>query len=208
MQEPSIKGILVQGVVEVLRGHLERGAISPDELEVRLEKADLELLEDKIIHAVWYPIDAYARIVDLALELEGGSREEACLRSGARDARRMIDAGLYQQLDSLKRMSEAANKPTSEERFQALGRLLRLTMSLSKGLYSFGEWKVLTDPDHPRRYCVEVTDAACLPQANVIGTVGFLNECSQAARPDAAIRWSVERPRPDLVIYRMDRSYD
>jgi hypothetical protein len=207
MREPSIKGVLVHGVVEVLRGHLERGRISPDELEARLEKADLELLEDKVIQAVWYPIDAYTRIVDLALELEGGSREEACLRSGERDARRMIDAGLYQQLDSLKRMSEAASKSTSEQRFQALGRLLRLAMSLSKGIYSFSDWNVVPDPDHPRRYCVEVTDAAHLPQANVIGTVGFLNECSRAARPDSPIRWSFERPRPDLVIYRMDRSY-
>ena len=40
-----------------------------------------------------------------------------------------------------------------------------------------------------------------------IGTVGFLNECSRAARPEDAIEWSVERPRPDLVIYRMGRSY-
>jgi len=52
MQEPSIKGVLVQGVVEILREHRERGTIGPDELEARLEKADLELLEDKIIQAV------------------------------------------------------------------------------------------------------------------------------------------------------------
>ena len=66
----------------------------------------------------------------------------------------------------------------------------------------------MPDPEHPRRYRVEVTDAECLPEAIVIGTVGFLNECSRAARPDDPIRWSVKRPRPDLVIYRMDRSYD
>ena len=207
MQEPSIKGVLVHGVVEILRKHLERGTIGRDELEVRLEKADLELLEQKIVHAFWYPIDSYARMVDLALELEGGSREEACRRAGARDAQRMIEAGLYPQLDSLKRMTEAANMSTSEQRFQALGRLLRLAMSLSKTVYSFGDWKVVPDPEHRRRYRVEVTDAERLPEANAIGTVGFLDECSRAASPDAPIRWAVERPRPDLVVYRMERSY-
>jgi hypothetical protein len=59
----------------------------------------------------------------------------------------------------------------------------------------------------PRRYRIEVTDAEHLPEVIVVGTVGFLDECSRSARPEDAIEWSVERPRPDLVIYRMDRSY-
>jgi len=207
MQEPSIKGVIVHGVVERLREHLECETISRDELEVRLEKADLELLDEKIIQQVWYPIASYERIAELALELEGGPREETCIRSGERDARRMIDAGLYKQLESLERMSDAASQSTAEESFQALGRLLRVTMSLSKAIYNFGNWSVVPDPEHPRRYRVEVTDAGPLPEVVVIGTVGFLNECSRAARSDQPIRWSVARPRPDLVIYRMNRSY-
>jgi hypothetical protein len=207
MKEPSIKGVIVHGLIEEIRGHLENGAIQADELEARLEKEDLELFEEKLNLAGWYPIRAYTRIADLALELAGGSRREACIRSGERDARRMIDAGLYQQLDSLKRLSEAASKSTSEQRFQAMGRLLRLTMSLSKGIYSFSDWKVAVDPDHPRRYRVEVTGAEDLPEVIVVGTVGFLNECSRAARPEEPVEWSVEQPRPDVVIYRMDRSY-
>ena len=207
MQEPCIKGVIVQGVVDELRKQLECGAIQAHELEARLAKRDLELLETKLNPAGWYPIRAFTRISEVALELGGGSREEACTRSGERDARRMIDAGLYPQLDSLKRMTRASDESTSEQRFQALGRMLRLAMSLSKGIYNFSDWKVLVDPDHPRRYRVEVTDAEHLPEVNVIGTVGFLNECSRSARSDNAIEWSVERPRPDLVIYRMNRSY-
>jgi hypothetical protein len=207
MQEPSIKGVIVQGLVEEIREHLDRGEICPDELEARLEKEDLEPLEGKLNPAGWYPIRAYTRIANVALELEGGSREEAYIRSGERDARRMIDAGLYQQLDSLERMSEVASKYTSEQRFQALGRLLRLTMSLSKGIYSFSDWKVVVDPDHSDRYWVEVTDAEHLPEVIVVGTVGFLNECSQVARSEEPIEWRVEQPRPDRVIYRMDQSY-
>lgn len=208
MGEPSIKGVLVHGLVEQVREHLERGMISRDELEVRLEKADLELIDEKIIHQVWYPIDAYARIAEVALELKGGSRVEACIRSGESDARRMLEAGLYKQLESLEQMSEAENAPSVEQRFEVLGRLLRLTVSLSKAIYSFSDWKVVPDPDHPWRYRVEVTDAEHLPEMNVIGTVGFLNECSRVARPDGAIQWSFERPRPDLVIYRMNRGYE
>ena len=207
MREPSIKGVIVQGLVEEIRRHLDRGSVRAEELEVRLGKADLELLESKLNPAGWYPIRAFTRISEVALELGGGSREEACTRSGERDARRMIDAGLYPQLDSLKRMTRASDESTSEQRFQALGRMLRLAMSLSKGIYNFSDWNVLVDPDHPRRYRVEVTDAEHLPEVNVIGTVGFLNECSRSARSDNAIEWSVERPRPDLVIYRMNRSY-
>ena len=40
----------------------------------------------------------------------------------------------------------------------------------------------------------------------MVGTVGFLNECSREARPDDSGEWSVKRPRPELVIYRMDPS--
>ena len=207
MQEPSIKGVIVQGLIEEIRRHLERGAIRAHELEISLEKEDLKLFEGKLNPAGWHPIRSYARIADLALKLKGGSWEEECIRSGERDARRMIEMGLYQQLDSLPRMSEAADQSPSEQRFQALGRLLRLTMSLSKGIYSFGDWKVVVDPEHSRRYRVEVTDAEHFPEVIVVGTVGFLNECSRVARPDRAIQWSVERPRSDLVIYRMDRNY-
>jgi hypothetical protein len=82
--------------------------------------------------------------------------------------------------------------------------MLRLAMSLSKAIYNFSRWNVVPDPDKPRSYRVEVTDAGPLPEVNAIGTVGFLNECSRAARPDGAIRWSYQRPRPDLVIYRME----
>jgi len=208
VREPSIKGVIVHGTVEELRRHLERGAIRMEELEARLEKEDLELLEGKLNFAAWYPIRSFTRIAELALELEGGSRQDACIRSGERDARRMMEAGLYQQLDALKRMGAARDRPTSRERFQALGQLLRLAMSLSKGLYSFGDWKVVADPDHAGRYRVEVSDAEHLPEVIAIGTVGFLNECSRAAQPDDPVRWRVERPRPDLVIYLMDRSYD
>jgi hypothetical protein len=45
VREPSIKGVIVHGTVEELRRHLERGAIRMEELEARLEKEDLELLE-------------------------------------------------------------------------------------------------------------------------------------------------------------------
>lgn len=203
--EPSVKGVLLQAAVERLRTHLESGRIAREALEARLERSDLELLDAKIVPVVWYPIGTYTRLVELVSELEGGLSDEDHVRGGEMDARRMMQAGVYQQFELFQRMDAAGDGRTDAERLQALGRTLRLAISISKAIFNFSEWRVVPDPEHPRRYRVEVTDAALLPHSNVVGAVGFLNECCNAARPRDPIRWSVERPQKDRVVYRMDR---
>jgi len=207
MSEPSVKGILLQQVVDRLQHHLESGTIDRDALEARLEKSDLDLLDKKIVPVVWYPIRSYARLVELADALEGGLSDQDHVHGGEADARRMMQAGVYSQLELFERMEKVAAGAPFDERFQALGRTLRLAISISRAIFNFTEWKVVPDPDHPRRYRVEVTDAALLPRSNTIGAVGFLNECCRSADPRDPISWSVERPAPDRVLYRMDRDY-
>jgi len=207
MAEPAVKGVLMQGVIERINAHVERGTIDRDALEARLEKADLDMLDRKVVSAVWYPIAGYRRLVDLVVDLEGGLSDEDHIRAGEADARRMMESGVYQQFELFQRLDSGLEDASFAQRFQGLGRTLRLAISISKAVFNFSDWAVVPDPDHPRRYRVEVSDAALLPDTNVVGAVGFLNECCNASRPRNPIRWSVERPRADRVVYRMEVDY-
>src|SRR5262245_59189123 len=78
-RQPSAKGTLVLGVVVAARRLREKGKISPEQLEARLSKAALELIEQKINIAGWYPIQVFTELMDLSWELSG-SREPDFMR--------------------------------------------------------------------------------------------------------------------------------
>jgi hypothetical protein len=50
------KGTAIASVVEDLNRLLQEGKISREELEARLEANDLEVLDQKIVPALWHPM--------------------------------------------------------------------------------------------------------------------------------------------------------
>jgi hypothetical protein len=59
------------------------------------------------------------------------------------------------------------------------------------------------DPDHPRRWICEISEARHHPDTYAMRCLGFINEmASRYGEPDL---WTWERPSPDVVHWRMQR---
>jgi hypothetical protein len=200
---PSIKGSVFASVVEDVRKLIERGGVSRDEAARRLTPADLRLLETEIYVSHWYDIRAYARLSELLRDTEGEGDSEFLRQKGRETAKRLLEAGLYAQLEYLQRAGVSKAKDTAA-RFEAFGRDLRLLTTLSGSILNFSRWMPLPDPVQKGRYLIQVSDAKDMPEALCWRSDGFVNE--MATQHGDKDLWTWERQRADLVVFRMTRS--
>jgi len=200
---PSIKGGVFSLAVEDLSKLVEADEISQEELARRLWPEDLEYLDQAVPTTAWYPIGSYARILTLLRDVEGGGSNDYLRRRGARSAEILLQAGLYQQLEYLKRTQlEQQNDP--RDRFLAFGRDLRLLNTLSSSILSFAHWESKPDPEWDDRYVIEVSEAHDFPDVLCWTSDGFVNQ--MATRHGEPYLWRWDRERQDLIVFRMVRS--
>jgi hypothetical protein len=199
---PSIKGSVFGGVVEDVNKLLSRGALARRELARWLEPSDLELLDRTILVSDWYDIRAYTRMNELLRDVEGGGSNDYLKECGRRTARRLLEAGLYRQLEYLNRTElERATDPKT--RYEAFGRDLRLLSTISGSILSFSRWTVEPDPKHADRYGIEVSEAHDFPEVLCWRSEGFVNEmASQHGQPDL---WRWRRFASDRIVFEMVR---
>lgn len=202
MAIPSIKGAIFGRAAEDLRKSVADGRLAHDELSRRLAPDDLALIESTLSPSGWYDVAVYGRLLELLKDVEGGGRTGYLRERGAQSAEVLIGAGIYQQMEYLSRV-EVMQHEDPEARFQAFGRDLRLLTSLHASLLNFGKQTALVDPDLPDRYVLELTDVAPMPEALCWTTDGFVNRMGREHFDADMWRW--ERPRADLVRYRMAR---
>ena len=192
--QPSAKGTLVLGAVVAARRHREKGRISEQQLEVRLSGPALTLIDQKILIAAWYPIDAFCELMDLNWELGGQRDPDFMRREGERSADRLFDTGIYPQL----RFAEEAAKVQSRE---DLVRQSRLISSITGSLYNFLQIEVRVDDGEEGNLQIVYEHAAPFSEALRFSTEGFMNQINK--RQKSVRRWTSERPRPDRIVFRM-----
>ena len=203
MTVPSIKGsIFGRGTEDVLK-LVSSGKLSQAELRRMLPEGDLAVLAQPVAASGWYDVQIYGRLLDLLRAVEGRGENEYLRRRGARSAEVLMQAGLYQQMEYLKR-TEVAQQSDAQARFLAFGRDLRLLTSLHHSILNFAQQTARVDPERPDRYVIEFTDAAPMPEALCWTTDGFVNR--MASRHGHADLWRWERPTPDRVVYRLLRA--
>src|SRR5258707_10939964 len=101
---PSIKGSVFAGLVEDIQKLIAANRVKQAELTRWLKPKDLEYLAAKLIQAhEWYDIRSYDRMSLLLRDVEGHGDNEYLRKRGARNAKRLLDAGLYGQLEYLHR---------------------------------------------------------------------------------------------------------
>jgi hypothetical protein len=133
----------------------------------------------------------------------GNGRNQYLCDRGALTAERLIQMGIYQQMDYLKRMRLGELK-SAGERYLAFGRDLRLLASITGSLLNFGSQQVKGDPEHADRYVLEISDCPAYPDVLGWGTQGFNNRmAAEHGQPDL---WRYERLGPDRVRQRMTHS--
>jgi hypothetical protein len=201
-EKPSVKGSVVAETIENARKLLEAGSLSPGDLEARLSPEDLALFEEPTNVSKWYDLKFYRRLAELLHDVEGGPPDEYFRKKGFDRGQKLIEAGLYQQMEYVRR-PKVAGEVDPKARFEAYGRDLRLFVTLSGAILNFSRWSVVLDPDHDDRYRIEVRDAAALPDFLGWGSEGLIN--AMASRHGLHQIWRYERIAPDFVIFRMLR---
>ena len=201
---PSIKGSVFAGLIEDLRKLLDAKRVKESELDRWLKPKDLEHLAAKVIHAhEWYDIRSYDRISLLLRDVEGHGNNEYLRKRGARNAKRLLEAGLYGQLEYLHR-TQFARESDPGARFEAFGRDLARLVTISASILNFGRTIHKPDPDHKWRWMIENAQAKEYPETLAWASNGFINEMArQHNTPDL---WTWERPEPDRIVWRMTRA--
>lgn len=94
----GVKGSAIESVVADVNRLVEEGRLSREALEARLPGSDLQLLETKIVPALWYPYGSYGRLMEILFEVEGRRSTEYLVERGRRAAERVRAMGIYAQL--------------------------------------------------------------------------------------------------------------
>jgi hypothetical protein len=199
---PSIKGSVYANAHEDVNKLLADGVLTREEATRWLEPSDFDALAGAVNVASWYDVRSYDRLSRLLCDVEGNGEAEYLREKGRRTARRLIEMGLYSQMEYLQR-TQVVRYDDPVERFEAFGRDLRRLNTLSASILSFTKWNAVPDPEVPGRYRIEVSEAADMPESLAWRTDGFVNE--MAAVHASRDLWAWRRERPDLIVYRMTR---
>jgi hypothetical protein len=197
---PSIKGTAFTKVVEDVAKLMATKALSRSEAERWLQPDDFAVLEREVQAARWYDIRVYERMSRLLLDVEGHGDTSYLRERGRQTAKRLLQAGVYAQLEYLQR-TEASRERDPAQRFEALGRDLRLLNTLSASILNFSKWNHVKEEQHPRRYRIEVSEAAAMPEVLCWTCDGFVN--GMAEHGTGSLLWRWERRKRDLVLFRM-----
>jgi hypothetical protein len=191
--EPCVKGALVIGAVVAVKRHRDGGRISPEQLEVRLGKQALDLIDRKIEIGRWYPVHAFCELIDLDWDLVSGRDPEHARKAGRTSADRLFDRGIYHQLEYAERAERVQSRAE-------LTRQAKRITAITATLYNFLEFDVRVDE---QAKCLEVHYRNAKPFAEVLRytTEGFMNQINH--RQKSARIWSSERVSADLVVFRL-----
>jgi hypothetical protein len=184
----GVKGTAIESVVADVVRLLEAGRISREDLEVRLEREDLELLEQKLLPSLWYGFGPYGRMMQLLLDVEGHGSVEYLVERGRRAAERLRRAGLYAQLDA--------------DRARWGDRLGQMMVSLGPALYRDTTWRFRLG-DAGARYEIEVDVPVSFPDVCRHATQGFIEHVSTHAS-GAPVRVTSERVAATRMLFRAE----
>lgn len=192
--DPSAKGSIVMGVVASLRSLRKQGRVSDEQLAARLSPAALALFEQKVELGRWYPMAAFAELVNFEWDLAARRNPEYARASGAKSALRLFEGGRYQQLDFAERTGKAETRDN-------LVRQAKLITTITAALYSFLGVEVGIDPTRPDVLQIVYSNAALFSEALRYSTEGFMNGINE--RQGSSRRWTSERTAPDRIVFRL-----
>ena len=200
---PSIKGSVLSELAEDIGKLMASRDFPQSRIEAHLTKEDLAILEAPILPSQWYDAHFYAHCAELLRDTVGAGSNGYLRKRGFEKGRKLIEAGLYQQMEYAKR-TQVQSELSREARFEAYGRDLRLFVTLSGSLLNFSKWSTKPDPSHEYRYLILVEGAADYPEALAWATEGLIDSMACAHGLDDM--WRHQRINSDQILFRMTRS--
>jgi hypothetical protein len=185
----GVKGTAIESVVADVNRLVEEGRISRDALEARLPAADLQLLETKIVPALWYPYASYGRLMELLFEVEGRRRTEYLVERGRRAADRVRATGLYAQL-----------KGNWSNWGDRVGTILA---TLGPAMYKDTAWRIQIEgvAEGAVRFQLEVDCPAEFPDVCRLPTQGFIEYIARMYGTNQTTRVTSERVSPERMLF-------
>lgn len=181
----GVKGTAVASVVEDVKRLIEAGRLRREQLEVRLEPADLELLDQKCLPSSWYSLASQGRLTQVLLEVEGKGSIEYLLERGRRAAERLREGGLYAQLS------------VDQERWGE--RMGAMMIPLGPAIYRDTVWSIeLTGRGAEMRFEINVDVQEEFPEVCRHQTQGFIEHASSFAS-GGPVRMSSSRVSPTRI---------
>ena len=203
MAGPAIKGRILAAAFEDVQKLVTTGAVKRVELSRWLHPEDLEMIERPLAPADWYDIRAYARVCELLRDVEGDGRDEYLHDRGVRTGERLLEGGLYAQLEYVSRMKIGQLREPID-RYQAFGRDLKLLVTISSSILNFSKWTSRPDEEYELRYRIDVSEAAAFPEVLGWTSLGFVN-CMARAGGGGEKVWRWERLDAENIAFRMTR---
>ena len=203
LKGPQTKGMLLVSVVADVVRLVNEGRITREDLESALSPEVRKLVDTGVSPVSWYECDVYPQLARLLMLVDGrGLGDLEYIRArGQRAGERLIESGLYQQLDYMKRAVE--NRKGGRVDREDFQRSMRLVVSMQAALMNGGRWGVEPDPDHPDRFMIAIDGVEGLSEESAVATWGILTGIT--IRSGSGFQWVYERPAPGRILYRMDR---
>jgi hypothetical protein len=192
--EASAKGSIVVGVVASLRKLFRAGRLSDEQIAARLSPAAVELVEQKIEIGCWYPMAAFAELVDLEWEVAGKRDPEYARQSGGASAKRQFESQRYQQLDFAKRAGKADSR-------EAIVRQAKLITTITATFYNFLDVRVGIDAARPNELSITYANAKLFIEPLRYSTEGYMNGIN--SMQGSKRQWTSERVTPDRIVFRL-----
>jgi len=184
----GVKGTAIASVIEDVNRLVQEGRLSRTDLEVRLEREDLEVLEQKVLPSSWYSLDSYGRLSRVLFEVEGKRDVEYLVERGRRAAERLRAAGLYAQL------------AVGRERWGE--RLGQMMIPLGPAIYRDTVWRIeLRALERGMQFEIEVDVPGNFPDLCRHQTQGFVEHAASHAA-GTPIDVSSERLAPTRIVIR------
>jgi hypothetical protein len=185
----GVKGTAIESVIADVNRLVEEGRLSRDALEARLPAADLQLLETKIVPALWYPYGSYGRLMELLFEAEGRRSTEYLVERGRRAADRVRATGLYAQL-----------KGNWSNWGDRVGTILA---TLGPAMYKDTAWRIQIEgvAEGAVRFQLEVDCPAEFPDVCRWPTQGFIEYIARMYGTNQSTRVSSERVSPERMVF-------
>lgn len=185
----GVKGTAIESVVADVNRLLEEGRLSRDVVEARLPASDLQLLETKIVPALWYPYGSYGRLMELLFEVEGRRSTEYLVERGRRAADRVRATGLYAQL-----------KGNWSNWGDRVGTILA---TLGPAMYKDTQWRIAMEGvGTALSFRLEVDCPAEFPDVCRWPTQGFIEYIACMYAGDAKVRMTSERVSAERMVFR------
>jgi hypothetical protein len=128
---------------------------------------------------------------------KSAGREGFFHERGRAAAQRMIDGGIYQQLD----FSARAGGTSS---LDDLVRDTRLRLSLMAGLINRGKAHVEPLDAGQQTMCIEIREAEAIPDCLALTLAGFMERCAEEGGRDSR-GWRSARPSRSVIALTYDR---